>query len=147
MTFKMTPTQVDMLIACLGWESVDFSVEVSHTPEGDPVVRNLVEGHETVFLAPDSMTVVPKNPLSDPANLFSSEGDAQVAKSSDAIHRQPVNLSGGAVIAEQPKAPSDTPPTSPFANPNTFVVGPADLDTSLSKEGEICEVPVAEELV
>ncbi|KAF9257391.1 hypothetical protein L218DRAFT_1017866 [Marasmius fiardii PR-910] len=72
-SFKMTPAQVDMLIACLGWESGDFIVEASRTPEGDPMVRNFAEGHETVFLAPDSMTAVPKNPLSDPANLFSSE--------------------------------------------------------------------------
>ncbi|KAF9265411.1 hypothetical protein L218DRAFT_997897 [Marasmius fiardii PR-910] len=134
-TFKMTPTQVDMLIACLGWESVDFSIEVSRTPEGDSVVRNLAEGHEMVFLAPDSMTVVPKNPLSDSANLFSSERDAQVAKS------------GGAVVAEQPEAPSGTPPASPFANPDTFIIGPLDLDTSLSKEGEIREAPAAEESV
>ncbi|KAF9254069.1 hypothetical protein L218DRAFT_951855 [Marasmius fiardii PR-910] len=80
--FKMTPTQVDMLIACLGWESTDFNVEVSHTSEGEPVVWNLAEGCETVFPIPDSMAAVPGNPLSDPANLFSTEGDVQVAKSS-----------------------------------------------------------------
>ncbi|KAF9261066.1 hypothetical protein L218DRAFT_961753 [Marasmius fiardii PR-910] len=39
------------------------------------------------------------------------------------------------------------PPTSPFANPDTFVVGLKDQDTSLSEEGEIREVPTAEELV
>ncbi|KAF9257878.1 hypothetical protein L218DRAFT_1005652 [Marasmius fiardii PR-910] len=130
-----------MLIMCLGWESIDFSVEVSCTSEGDPVVRKLAEGHETVFLAPDSMTAVPRSPLSDPANLFSTEGDAQVATSSNAIHCRSVNP------AKQPEAPSDAPPTSPFANPDTFVVGPTDLDTSLSEERETREVPVAEELV
>ncbi|KAF9252445.1 hypothetical protein L218DRAFT_1010453, partial [Marasmius fiardii PR-910] len=136
-----------MLIACLGWESVDFSIEASRTPKGDPIVWNLAEGRETVFLAPDSMTAVPKNPLSDPANLFSSEGDAQVAKSSDAIHRRPINLGSGLVITERSEAPSDTPPANPFANPNIFVVGPTNLDTSLSKEGEIREAPTAEESV
>ncbi|KAF9256272.1 hypothetical protein L218DRAFT_1081438 [Marasmius fiardii PR-910] len=133
-SFKMTPAQVDMLIACLGWESGDFIVEASRTPEG----------RETVFLAPDSMTAVPKNPLSDPANLFSSEGDAQVAKSSDAIHRQPVNLGGGFVVTEQSEAPSEAPPASPFGHPDTFVAGPLDLDVSLSEEGEIHEAPGAE---
>ncbi|KAF9255669.1 hypothetical protein L218DRAFT_1008304, partial [Marasmius fiardii PR-910] len=143
-SFKMTPAQVDMLIACLGWESSDFIVEVSCTPEGDPMVRNFAEGRETVFLAPDSMTAVPKNPLSDPANLFSSEGDAQVAKSSDAIHRRPINLSSGLVVTEQSEAPSDVPPTSPFGNPDTFVASPLDLDVSLSEEGEIHEALAAE---
>ncbi|KAF9260530.1 hypothetical protein L218DRAFT_1002667 [Marasmius fiardii PR-910] len=133
-SFKMTPAQVDMLVTCLGWESADFSIEASRTSEGDPMVWNLVEGHETVLLAPDSMTAVPKNPLSDPANLFSSEGDALVANS-------------GAVVTEQPDAALDAPLASPFANPNTFVIGPPDLDTSLSEEGEIHEAPVAEELV
>ncbi|KAF9267619.1 hypothetical protein L218DRAFT_995202 [Marasmius fiardii PR-910] len=146
-TFKMTPTQIDMLVACFGWESVDFSVEAFRTPEGDPMVWNLAEGHETVFLAPDSMTAVPKNPLSDPANLFSSEGDAQVAKSSDAIHRRPINLSGGLVVTERSEAPSDAPSANPFTNPDIFVVSPTNLDTSLSKEGEIREAPAAEESV
>ncbi|KAF9256871.1 hypothetical protein L218DRAFT_1006837 [Marasmius fiardii PR-910] len=141
-TFKMTPAQLDMLIACLEWESTDFIVEASRTPEGDPKVRNFAEGRETVFLAPDSMTAVPKNPLSDPANLFSSE----VAKSSDAIHRQPVNLGGGFVVTEQSEAPSEAPPASSFGNPDTFVVGPPALDTSLSEEGEIREAPAAEAL-
>ncbi|KAF9259809.1 hypothetical protein L218DRAFT_1003450 [Marasmius fiardii PR-910] len=124
-SFKMTPAQVDMLITCLGWESGDFIVEASHTPE-------------------DSMTAVPKNPLSDPANLFSSEGDAQVAKSSDAIHRQPINIGGELVVTEQSEAPSDAPPASPFGNPDTFIAGPPALDTSLSEEGEIREAPAAE---
>ncbi|KAF9254851.1 hypothetical protein L218DRAFT_967864, partial [Marasmius fiardii PR-910] len=146
-TFKMTPAQIDMLVACLGWESVDFSVEASRTPKGDPMVRNLAEGHKTVFLAPDSMTAVPKNPLSDPTNLFSSEGDAQVAKSSEAIHRRPINLGGGLVVTEWSEAPSDAPPASPFGNPDTFVAGPPDLDVSLSEEGEIHEAPAAEESV
>ncbi|KAF9262712.1 hypothetical protein L218DRAFT_1037803 [Marasmius fiardii PR-910] len=144
-TFKMTPAQIDMLIACLGWESVDFSVEASCTPEGDPMVRNLVEGRETVFLAPDSMTAVPKDPLSDPANLFSSEGDAQVAKSSDALPCRPIHLGGGFVVTERSEAPLDAPPATPFANPDIFVVGPTNLDTSLSEEGEIREAPAAEE--
>ncbi|KAF9262713.1 hypothetical protein L218DRAFT_1000269 [Marasmius fiardii PR-910] len=143
-TFKMTPAQLDMLIACLGCESADFIVEASRTPEGDPKVRNFAEGRETVFLAPDSMTAVPKNPLSDRANLFSSEGDAQVAKSSDAIHCQPVNLDGGFVVTEQSEALSEVPPASPFGNPDTFVISPPALDTSLSEEGEIREVPAAE---
>ncbi|KAF9255377.1 hypothetical protein L218DRAFT_1008656 [Marasmius fiardii PR-910] len=145
-SFKMTPAQVDMLIACLGWESVNFSIEASRTPEGDPMVRNS-EGRETVFLAPDSMTAVPRNPLSDSADLFSAAGDAQVATSSDATHRQPINLGGGIVVTEQSEAPSDAPPTNPFANPDTFVISPTDLDPSLSEEGETREVPAAEELV
>ncbi|KAF9258770.1 hypothetical protein L218DRAFT_948150 [Marasmius fiardii PR-910] len=111
-----------MLVACLGWESVNFSVEAFRTPEGDPMVRNLAEGHKTVFLAPDSMTAVPKNPLSNPANLFSSEGDAQVAKLSDAIHHRPINLGGGLVVTEQSEAPSDAPSANPFANPDIFVL-------------------------
>ncbi|KAF9256269.1 hypothetical protein L218DRAFT_1027376 [Marasmius fiardii PR-910] len=143
-TFKMTPAQIDMLITCLGWESANFIVKASRTPEGDPKVQNFAEGRETVFLAPDSMTVVPKNPLSDPTNLFSSEGDVQVAKSSDAIHRQPVNLGGGFVVTEQSEAPSEAPPASPFGNPDTFIAGPSDLDVSLSEEGEIHEAPAAE---
>ncbi|KAF9259741.1 hypothetical protein L218DRAFT_947372 [Marasmius fiardii PR-910] len=147
-TFKMTLAQVDMLIACLGWESIDFNVEVSRTSEGDPMVQNLVEGREMVFLAPDSMAAVPRKPLSDPADLFSAAGDAQVATLSHAIHRRPVNLGSGAVVAEladKPEAPMNAPLPSPFTNPNTFVVGPTDLDTSLSEEGEIWEVPAAEE--
>ncbi|KAF9267615.1 hypothetical protein L218DRAFT_995194 [Marasmius fiardii PR-910] len=142
-SFKMTLTQVDMLIMCLGWESVDFSIEASCTPEGDPMVWNS-ERREMVFLAPDSMTAVPRNPLSDPADLFSAAGDAQVATSSDATHRRPINLSGGLMVTKQSEAPSDAPPTSPFSNPDTFVASPPDLDASLSEEGEIHEAPAAE---
>ncbi|KAF9249465.1 hypothetical protein L218DRAFT_1010704 [Marasmius fiardii PR-910] len=120
---------------------------IYHTLHPYPILDILAEGRETVFLAPDSMTVVPKNPLSDPANLFSSEGDAQVAKSSDAIHCRPINLGGGLVVTEQSEAPSDAPSANPFANPDIFVVGPTNLDTSLSEEGEIREAPAAEESV
>ncbi|KAF9258097.1 hypothetical protein L218DRAFT_948657 [Marasmius fiardii PR-910] len=113
----------------------------------EPVVRNLAEGRKTVFPVPNSMTVVPGKPLSDPADLFSAAEDAQVAMSSDASHCQHVNLGSGVIIAEQPEAPTDAPPPSPFANPDTFVVSPMNPDTSLSKEGEIREVPAAEESV
>ncbi|KAF9259998.1 hypothetical protein L218DRAFT_1003233 [Marasmius fiardii PR-910] len=150
MSFKMTPAQVDMLIVCLGWESMDFNVEVSHTSEGELVVRNLVEGHKTVFPVPDSMTAVSGNPLLDPADLFSTEGDAQIVTSSDTSHHRHVSLGSGFVIsdlADKPGASTDAPPTGPFANPDTFVVGPMDPDTSLSEEGEIREVPAAEESV
>ncbi|KAF9267275.1 hypothetical protein L218DRAFT_941833 [Marasmius fiardii PR-910] len=72
-------------------------------------------------------------------------GDAQVAMSSNALHHRPVNLGGGIVITEQPEAASAIPPPSPFTNADTLVVGMKDQDTSLSEEGEIQEVLVAEE--